>query len=444
MNCLLLNSPIYRESSEAQEDYLPPLGLGYIATHLSASGIDAEIIDCVKERYGVREIFTLLQTRRPDVIGINIFTQNFEIVKDILENCPIEATIIIGGQVVKCIYTEIIQWNVENQLIIIIGEGELILPSILNGECSEDPVYSTLNKNVYRVDKSSAYYPSNLSNVRLDRLLLKDDVVTNHYGEKEVSIITSRGCMYDCAFCGGAHNLNKDVTVRYRETSDVEREISEIISTQSEISSIRILDDLFLRDEKSINNAITMFNKFPTLSWRGMAHILTFLRSFESLPQLKQSGCREIFVGIESGSERMRKAINKPGTRQQVEAVVSALLHSGIDVKGYFMFGFPNETINNAEETYSLALRLKKISFDTRGRFRFSVFQFRPYHGTQLYNEIIKSGREIGSIKSNNKLNVVTGRSQFKFQSGNYSEIEDAILNEYILKTQKLSEVSHV
>jgi len=61
-----------------------------------------------------------------------------------------------------------------------------------------------------------------------------------------------------------------------------------------------------------------------------------------------------------------------------------------------------------------------------------------------LYNEIVQSGREIVTISSNVALNILDGRSQFNFQSGNYSNIDDNILNEYILKTQNLSEVQNV
>lgn len=71
------------------------------------------------------------------------------------------------------------------------------------------------------------------------------------------------------------------------------------------------------------------------------------------------------------------------------------------------------------------------------------MFQFRPYHGTQLYNEIVESGRKISLIRSNENSNVVSGRAQFNFQSGNYSEMEDALLNDYKLKTQSLSEVGY-
>ena len=109
MKCLLFNSPIYREHSEVKEEYLPPLGLGYIATHLDKVGVKVEIVDCVKEQLGIDEIFKLLEQQTPNFIGINIFTQNFETVKEIVERCPIKTMIIIGGQVVKCIYEELLQ-----------------------------------------------------------------------------------------------------------------------------------------------------------------------------------------------------------------------------------------------------------------------------------------------------------------------------------------------
>lgn len=444
MRCILLNSPIYRERSEAKEDYLPPLGLGYIATSLEKAGVCVEIVDCVKERFGIREIHALLKKEVPDFMGINIFTQNFDTVKEIVESCPIKTTIIIGGQVVKCVYEEILQWDVKNKLKIVVGEGELILPALINNNCLEEPIASIGQKDVYKVDKNSYYFPADLDLVSLNRKLLKEDVITNHYGQNEAAIITSRGCMYNCAFCGGAHNLNKDVTIRYRSVFDIDKEIQEIISSNSNITSIRVLDDLFLRNQDSINNAVSLFNGFERLTWRGMVHILTFEKNTKSLSFLKESGCRELFIGIESGSESIREKINKPGMISQVIEVVSSILDNGIDVKGYFMYGFPGETVYDANETFLLASQLKEISENTQGMFRTSVFQFRPYHGTQLYNELIHSGREIDMIRSNTALNVLDKRSQFNFQSGNYSNIDSDNLNAYILKTQMLAEVYNV
>lgn len=108
---------------------------------------------------------------------------------------------------------------------------------------------------------------------------------------------------------------------------------------------IRVLNVLFLRDKKIINNAISVLEKYPKLTWRGMAHILTFVNFLEMLLYLKASGCRELFVGIKSGSVSMRKKINKPGTPDQIIKVITALLQTGIDVKGYFMYGFQTKQL---------------------------------------------------------------------------------------------------
>jgi hypothetical protein len=64
------------------EEYLPPLGLAYIATQLLKAGVEAYIVDCVKERYGINEIFNVLKTQLPDFVGINVFTQNYETVRE--------------------------------------------------------------------------------------------------------------------------------------------------------------------------------------------------------------------------------------------------------------------------------------------------------------------------------------------------------------------------
>lgn len=76
---------------------------------------------------------------------------------------------------------------------------------------------------------------------------------------------------------------------------------------------------------------------------------------------------------------------------------------------------------------------------NTVGTFRTSVFQFRPYHGTQLYNEIIKDTGIIHECTFNESINHFKRRSQFNFDFGNYSMESDELLNEYIIKTQKLS-----
>lgn len=439
---ILLNSPIYEEGSNKNEEYLPPLGLGYIATYLGKEKIDVEIIDCVKERKSKEEIIKFINNSSFNYISTNIFTPNYEIVKEIVESLTRECEIFIGGQVVKSIFQDILKWNVKNRLNIIIGEGELIIPQLVLGKCEQEPEIIENNKFVYRVNKDSKYFPKDVSKIYLNRDYLKKEVIINHYSEKEVSIITSRGCPYDCAFCGGASSLNKDSNSRIRSKESIIEEIKEIVSRYPDVKSIRILDDLFLRNNKSIDTVKEIFSNFTKLSWRGMVHIDVLKKVFTKIEDLKKSGCKELFIGIESGSNKIREKIRKLGTIEDILKISQKILEVGIDLKGYFIYGFPEETEEDFKKTLELAKGIKEISLKTLGKFRTSVFQFRPYHGTQLYDEIIKIRGSIPECKINNSLNSnkeEKGRNQFNFTSGNYSEASDAKLEEYILETQKLT-----
>lgn len=437
---LLINSPIFPDSTDKKEDYLPPLGLGYIATILEKSEVNVELIDCVEERISVDNIIKHINSVSPEFVGINIFTPNYEFVQKIIESIHIKCQIFVGGQTVKAVYNEVLGWKTTNELIIIMGEAEYIIPKIVEGCCEVDPVITAGNKKVYRVDKDSIYFPSDISNIYLDRKFIKNEIVVNHYGMQEASIVTSRGCMYNCAFCGGARDLNKDISIRCRTKESIVAEIDELQRLYPGIQCIRILDDLFLRNDNSIKMAVDIFSEYDTLYWRGMAHVLSLVKSIDKINLLQQCGCKELFIGIESGSDRIRKKINKVGEQKQIIDVITEILRAGIDAKGYFIYGFPTETEKDFEDTYQLAYKLKEISRLTEGNFRTSVFQFRPYHGTQLYNEIKEKRGFVDCCKVNDSLNRFDGRAQFSFHSGNYSEESDKVLNAYIIKTQGLSE----
>lgn len=436
---VLINSPLFWERTNEEEEYLSPLGLGYIATYLKKVGLEVLLLDSVKERLGVEDILKQVSEIKPEFVGINVFTQNYELVQYIIEKMSIQCECFVGGQVVKSIYETILDWKTSNKVNIIIGEGELIIPAIVLENCKEKPIEHLDNKFVYKVDMNSQYFPEDISKIYLDRSFLKDEIINNHYGEKEAAIITSRGCAYDCAFCGGARGLNKDISIRMKDVESVKHEIAEICDLYPDLKSIRILDDLFLRNETSISQAADIFQEFSQLHWRGMVHVLSLIKCLDKIQLLKNCNCKELFVGIESGSNTIRKRINKLGDISSVISVIRELLIHGIDVKGYFMYGFLDETQEDMEETYKLACELRNISEKCEGSFRPSVFQFRPYHGTRLYNEILEKGIDIPNCHYNSSY-TLKGRSQFNFCSGNYSRVPDEILEEYIVKTQKIME----
>ena len=331
----------------------------------------------------------------------------------------------MGGKVVEYIWDEVSHWGYRYPITAIIGEGELIFPALILNNCIENPIATEGSFSVYRVDSNSVYYPKDLDAISLDRTLFCGREIKNRFGLLESCIVASRGCIYNCAFCGGAQDSNPNITPRYRSCPNISNEIKAIIQLSPATKSIRILDDLFLRDRKSIIDACNIFNAFPQIHWRCMAHVQSFINNLDMIGALKKSGCDEVFIGIESGSPEIRRKIQKAGSIEDVIRCIESLLQVGISVKGYFICGFPGETAQQINETVNLALMLKRIEGSLNASFRASAFQFRPYHGTKLYNEITASGHH--PIFTNGD-ELTSTKKQYNFSSGNYSCISNDVL----------------
>ena len=138
--CILINSPIFWDAAAEGENYLSPLGLGYIATYVEKAGIQVEILDAVKQRKSVEDIVKYIEEKQPDYVGINIFTQNYKLVKAICEQTKVKCEWFIGGLVVGSIYEEIVKWNLKNRMNIIIGDGEYIIPTIILDNKKVEPI----------------------------------------------------------------------------------------------------------------------------------------------------------------------------------------------------------------------------------------------------------------------------------------------------------------
>ncbi len=236
--------------------------------------------------------------------------------------------------------------------------------------------------------------------------------------------------------------MNRDIKIRERTSDSLIKELNDISKEFPSVTSIRVLDDLFLKSSKSIETAIDVFQNFD-YSWRSMAHVMTFRNVSENqLSRLKDTGCSELFIGIESGSPNILKSIHKTHDVEKIKFNLTNVLKSGISLKGYFIYGFPNETKNDFELTYQLAFELTEIAKQYDVKFRTSVFQFRPYHGTELFHTLKDEGlneEKIVQVEGNDKLSSLVGRLQFNFHSGNYSKETDELLQNYIYKTSNLT-----
>jgi anaerobic magnesium-protoporphyrin IX monomethyl ester cyclase len=442
MKVLVINSPLFRDfNPNYDEDSLPPLGLGYISTNLRLQGIDVSLIDAVFERIPVNKLINQINNQQPDFVAINIFTTNKELVKEMVEGVDYKTHFIVGGLSTKSLYKEILQWETENPIDIVTGDGELITHAIVTNTVRQMPFFEEGNRRVFQVNDDSIYLVRDISVVPLDRSFFLNEPVEHELGFTEANIVASRGCVFNCAFCAAARSGNTERKPRERTDESLITELSEIRNLFPGVNSIRVLDDLFLKGSKNIHQAINVFSRF-SYQWRSMAHVSTFNGSTDEMMKgLKKSGCHELFIGIESGSPTILKSIHKTHDLDLIVRNLSKVFNAGINIKGYFIYGFPGETEQDMSMTYDLALRLKKIAMENEVNFRTSVFQFRPYDGTELHHRLEKEevNLKVQQVAPNPELSQLVGRLQFNFHSGNYSLVDNQILHDYIYRTTNLN-----
>lgn len=258
---------------------------------------------------------------------------------------------------------------------IVQGDGEIIVPQLIINPKSLTPKIQERNNRFFKIDQSSEYYVENLDDVSLNRSIFLHNGISQFNSELEACIVSTRGCIYNCAFCGSAFSRSKTMGIRRRSVDNIAQEIDEVLFIEPRLSFIRFIDDLFLRDEQSIQAAIDVFSNFPTLKWRAMAHIQTFRRiTVDTLKKLKEAGCTELFLGIESGSEKILKKIHKTSNINLIREVIDRISKASISIKTYFIYGFPGETDNDCLMTYNLAKDLQEICRQNKSPYRASVF----------------------------------------------------------------------
>jgi radical SAM superfamily enzyme YgiQ (UPF0313 family) len=444
LDCLMVNSPLFAEGGALEsEDVLPPLGLGYIVTSLKNAGFKVHLMDCVHENISVSESVRRITRCNPKVLAFNVFTTNFALVQElVLKLSDTIPHIVVGGVAVQSLYKEILDWEFEGQLDVVRGDGELFMVNLFRGALVEKPVYETTQRRYFSVDRNSQWFVHNISNLCLDRTVMDNEPLDYRDGHAEAHLVAGRGCVYDCAFCGAAKSLMKDIPVRERSTESLIEELDDIHRNYPQVSSIRVLDDLFLKNTASLARAATVFSGFQ-FWWRATAHIRTFSSaSDEHCSQLQASGCRELFIGVESGSPRVLREIGKVHDVDLIKTTLARLFRSGIGVKSYFIYGFPGEQESDFHKTYKLAEALRDEAIRCNVPFKPSVFQYRPYHGTRLYENLrqkIGFQELVQRMTENERISDMKERKQFSFHAGNFSDAPlDAVIR-YIRKTAALA-----
>lgn len=407
---ILINSPLRNYDLSQRPNYtvLPPLGLGYIATESSVKGHNVGLLDAEYHTVGITEIAKAVNNLRPRYIGINMLTPTRELVMQFATAIDPDLTLVVGGPHATALPKRSLNELTEKHVrtILITGEAEFATLALLNGQSPHDiPGIYWLDGDDVRCTPGTSS-PQNLDEITLlDRRFLAGEPFLNKlYNSEEAHIVSGRGCPFNCTFCAGARE-NSGLQVRLRNPTNLTREIGSLVVQQDKIT-IRFIDDLFILTEKRIKEIFQTIDKsgIPSFFWdaNGRANILArFSDSF--FDYLKDRGAHEIAIGIESGSDRLRKMVDKRISEEAIRIAADQLTKRQIHTKGYFIIGFPTEAKEETFTTLNLAQELVKTH---NGFFIASIFIFRPYPGTRIWNELLKQKYQEEDLLNMEPVNV--------------------------------------
>jgi len=366
--------------------YKPPQAILILATYLINNGYDdVECLDAQLEEYSPEETAIRLAEMKPDIIGITVWTDfwfpAWKTVKLVREKLP-DSTIILGGPHCGVFPQETLEFSDADFLVV--GDGEDVLLNLVGELSNNQPV--TEQPGLWRKIDGEILAPAtplavidDITKIPVpDRTLLPfkrySSVLTP--SEYETTMITSRGCPYKCVFC------KMDVQKVYARTAEqVIEEFRQI--EELGISDVQVYDDTFTwGNARAMDICQGIIDQGIKVNWaiRDRANRVTP----ELYDLLKRAGCTRVHFGVETGSPRILKESGKFLTMEQVENGVKIARESGMTVLSYYMFGFLDETPEDARLTIDFA---KKLKTD------YPVFIILiPYPGTAIYKEGLKRG----------------------------------------------------
>lgn len=385
---ILLTHGYFLEEDEKEKHIMKPyvpLGILYISAFLEQNGFDNEVFDST---FSNKEAFyKYLAEYDPEVIGIytNLMTKLnvLQIIRHIKAHHP-KITIVLGGPEVRASAEKFLRYGAD---IIVIGEGEMTMLEVVQHfdqqKHSADllliPGIAILHDDHFihtserqKISDVNILPFPNRKKVNLHRYL---ETWKKYHGKSAISVNTMRGCPYSCKWCSRAVY---GASYRRRSPELVADELQHIYQQYSP-DSIWFVDDVFTIHHRWL----TEFNQ--ALKKRNLAISYECITRADRLNEeviktLKESGCFRIWIGAESGSQRVIDLMDRRVKVEQVRDMIRLASKYGIETGTFIMLGYPGETEKDIKETIH---HLKTSSPD-----HFTITVAYPIAGTELFKEV--------------------------------------------------------
>lgn len=376
MRLLLLNPPfsgLYHELGFI----LPPLGLAYLASSLRAHGHSVSLKDL-----NVEDPPSNLSSF--DLVGITADTPRYPRALAWAKRAKESgARVVMGGPHVSFLDEEALHSGWVD--LILRGEGETTLPLVagsleMGKDLSSLPGISFIEQGLIRRTAEGQLPPD------LDALAFpaRDLLAMPLYrrlqlaGRPITSIITSRGCPFNCTFC--VSSRFSGTKWRTRSIPSIMEEIEEIVD-RHHYSALAFLDDNFTLDpSRVIQISQEILRQRWDLKWWCFSRPDTIVKNEVMVEAMAAAGARYVFMGIESSSQRTLNSYGKRTQTETAEEAVKLLRKHGIDTTASYVLGEAEETEEMIQATLRQAIQLRT------GSAQFSLLT--PYPGTALFEQL--------------------------------------------------------
>jgi len=400
MRILLLNPPFFPKYSRSSRSpavtkggtIYYPLWLAYATGVLEKAGHKVKLVDAPAVPLSEKQVLKIVKKFKPDLAVLDTSTASIHNDIRILENIKKawQCFAVLVGTHVSALPKETMKLSKAIDAVCM-QEYDYTLRDLAKALEKKKPELGNVKGIVFRKGKEIVANPLREKIENLDELPFVSEVYKKHLNYKdyfysanlwpEVTIVTGRGCPFNCRFCNWVQNLNPG-PYRKRSVENVIKELEYIANNFPDVKEVFIEDDTFTADAKRVERFCrAKVEAGIKLEWSCNARADVPLRT---LLMMKKAGCRLLCVGFESGSQHVLNDVRKGTTIPRIKQFMVDAKKAGIMVHGCFMVGNPEDNEETIRATIELA---KDLSPDT-----VQFFPIMIYPGTASYEHFKQKG----------------------------------------------------
>ena len=361
MKILLIVPPVEHTTKSNQ----PPLGLLYISSILEENGFETSVIDSGIMGYDFEKLKQVICKKKPVIVGITATTYSrheaIKTAKLVKNNIP-DSIVVVGGPHFSFTADDTLK-HIKYIDVVVRGEGEYTMLDLCQSVQGCLGMKNILGISYRHNDKvthnADRPFIKNLDEIPFPNL---KKVPLEKYDQKlpfiEIpctTVLTTRGCPGKCMFCSTSPMWGR--AYRSRSSKNIVDEIEYLLS-EYDIGGISFVDDTLNIYKKHIIDLCKEIKK-RKLDFRWFADIRVDNIDRDMLREMKAAGCHYVAFGVESGSQKILKKINKKINLDLVRTCAKNCKEVGLITKAFFTFSHPDETYEDIDMTLKFMNELR-------------------------------------------------------------------------------------